>query len=57
MCCRILTIHYAACLGVELTTLNVAATYFDDKFELGTTKAGLIATVFGLMQVRLSCLC
>ncbi|KAG5190448.1 nitrate high affinity transporter [Tribonema minus] len=47
----ILTIHYAACLGVELTTLNTCATYFDDKFGLGTTKAGLIATVFGLMQI------
>jgi nitrate/nitrite transporter NarK len=41
--------QYAASLGMELTVTNTAATYFHDKFQLSTTTAGLIATLFGFM--------
>eukprot|EP00605_Chrysophyceae_sp_TOSAG23-4_P002047 GSChrysophyteH1.ASY1.ANO1.2268.1 assembled CDS len=47
----ILFIHYAMCFGVELTVNNVAATYFNEKFDLSTTSAGMIASLFGLMNL------
>lgn len=43
--------QYAACFGVELTVNNVAATYFKDEFDLSTSKAGLVASLFGLMNL------
>lgn len=43
--------QYAACFGVELTVNNVAATYFSDEFGLSTSKAGLVAALFGLMNL------
>ena len=47
----ILFITYGTCFGVELTIDNIAALYFHDKFELSVTTAGLIASLFGLMNV------
>lgn len=42
---------YAACFGVELTINNVAALYFKDYFGLGIKTAGLVAGLFGLMNI------
>lgn len=42
---------YGACFGVELTINNVAAFYFYDSFQLSITSAGLIAGLFGLMNI------
>eukprot|EP00752_Nemacystus_decipiens_P012572 g11133.t1 len=44
-------LQYAACFGVELTVNNVAAGYFSDEFGLSTSKAGLVASLFGLMNL------
>ena len=46
-----LFVVYAACFGVELTINNVAALYFHDRFELSLGTAGLIAGLFGLMNI------
>lgn len=46
-----LFIIYAACFGVELTINNVAALYFFDRFELNLATAGLIASLFGIMNI------
>ncbi|MCM2972578.1 NarK family nitrate/nitrite MFS transporter [Larsenimonas suaedae] len=42
---------YAACFGVELTINNIAAIYFFDTFSLNLATAGLIAGLFGLMNL------
>ena len=42
---------YAACFGVELTINNVAALYYTDYFGLGLKTAGLVAGLFGLMNI------
>lgn len=42
---------YAACFGVELTINNVAALYYHDRFHLDVKTAGLIAGLFGLMNI------
>jgi len=42
---------YGACFGVELTINNVAALYFHDYFELDLATAGLMAGLFGLMNL------
>lgn len=42
---------YGACFGVELTINNVAALYYHDKFDLSVGTAGLIAGLFGLMNI------
>ena len=42
---------YAACFGVELTINNVASLYFVDNFKLTVAKAGMIAGLFGLMNI------
>jgi len=42
---------YGACFGVELTINNIAALYFHDYFGLGLATAGLVAGLFGLMNV------
>ena len=47
----IMFLHYAACGGVELTMNNIAATYFSDEFNLSTSKAGIVASLFGLMNL------
>jgi len=42
---------YAACFGIELTINNVAALYYADRFKLGIATAGLVAGLFGLMNI------
>ncbi len=42
---------YGACFGIELTINNVAAIYFHDQFRLDLKTAGLIAGLFGLMNL------
>ena len=44
-------VQYAACFGVELTVNNTAAGYFSNEFGLSTTKAGMVAALFGLMNL------
>jgi NNP family nitrate/nitrite transporter-like MFS transporter len=46
-----LALIYGACFGVELTINNVAALYFKDHFGLGLKTAGLVAGLFGLMNI------
>ncbi len=46
-----LFVIYGACFGVELTINNIAALYYHDRFELNLATAGLIAGLFGLMNV------
>lgn len=46
-----LFIIYAACFGVELTINNIAALYYHDFFGLDVKTAGLIAGLFGLMNI------
>ena len=47
----ILFIAYGACFGIEITIDNVAALYFVDNFQLGLKEAGLIAGLFGMMNI------
>jgi NNP family nitrate/nitrite transporter-like MFS transporter len=46
-----LFVIYGACFGIELTINNVAALYFHDRFALSIGAAGLIAGLFGLMNI------
>lgn len=46
-----LFVIYAACFGVELTINNIAALYYHDRFQLDVKTAGLIAGLFGLMNI------
>jgi NNP family nitrate/nitrite transporter-like MFS transporter len=46
-----LFVIYAACFGIELTINNIAALYFHDRFHLEVGTAGLIAGLFGLMNI------
>lgn len=46
-----LFIVYAACFGVELTINNIAAIYYFDQFSLDLKTAGIIAGLFGLMNL------
>ena len=46
-----LFVIYGACFGVELTINNIAALYYYDRFELNLATAGLIAGMFGLMNI------
>jgi NNP family nitrate/nitrite transporter-like MFS transporter len=47
----ILFILYGACFGIELTINNIAALYFKDYFGLGLGSAGMVAGLFGLMNI------
>jgi NNP family nitrate/nitrite transporter-like MFS transporter len=47
----LLFIVYAACFGVELTLNNIAAIYYFDNFDLSLKTAGIIAGLFGLMNL------
>jgi NNP family nitrate/nitrite transporter-like MFS transporter len=47
----ILFVAYGACFGIELTINNVAALYYVDQFQLSPATAGLIAGLFGLMNI------
>lgn len=42
---------YAACFGIELTINGTAALYFFDRFGLSLATAGLVASLFGLMNI------
>ena len=42
---------YGACFGIELTINNIAALYYMDYFGLGLKSAGLVAGLFGLMNI------
>ncbi len=46
-----LFVIYAACFGSELTINNIAAIYYMDYFDLGLKTAGLVAGLFGLMNI------
>lgn len=46
-----LFVIYAACFGIELTINNIAAIYYKDYFGLGLKTAGLVAGLFGLMNI------
>jgi MFS transporter, NNP family, nitrate/nitrite transporter len=47
----VLFVIYGACFGVELTINNIAAVYFFDAFTLDLKTAGLIAGLYGFMNI------
>ena len=47
----ILTIAYAACFGVEITVDNFAASYFHDDYKATLIFAGLLASIFGWLNI------
>lgn len=46
-----LFVLYGACFGMELTIDNIAALYFIDYFKLDLKTAGLVAGLFGMMNL------
>lgn len=42
---------YGFCFGIELTVNNIITTYLFDQFDLDLTIAGLIGSLFGLMNL------
>ena len=46
-----LTITYGFCFGVELTMNNIIVTYLFDQFGVTLTIAGLLGSLFGLMNI------
>jgi NNP family nitrate/nitrite transporter-like MFS transporter len=47
----ILTAAYAACFGVEITIDNFAASYFHDDYKASLIMAGLLASLFGWLNI------
>ncbi len=47
----LMAIAYAMSFGVELTATNVLTTYFFDQFGLGLTTAGLVSSIYGMMNL------
>jgi NNP family nitrate/nitrite transporter-like MFS transporter len=47
----ILTFAYAACFGVEITVDNFAASYFHDDYKATLIFAGLLASLFGWLNI------
>jgi NNP family nitrate/nitrite transporter-like MFS transporter len=47
----ILTVAYAACFGVEITVDNFAASYFHDDYKATLIMAGLLASIFGWINI------
>jgi MFS transporter, NNP family, nitrate/nitrite transporter len=47
----ILTIAYAACFGVEITVDNFAASFFHDDYGASLIVAGLLASIFGWINI------
>jgi len=47
----ILFLAYGASFGIEITIDNIASLYFVDNFHLGLKEAGLIAGLFGMMNI------
>jgi NNP family nitrate/nitrite transporter-like MFS transporter len=46
-----LFLAYGACFGIEITIDNIATLYFVDNFHLGLREAGIIAGLFGMMNI------
>lgn len=46
-----LFLAYGACFGIEITFDGVAALYFTDTFKLDLTTAGMLAGIFGFMNI------
>jgi len=46
-----LFLAYGACFGIEITIDNIATLYFVDNFHLGLKEAGVIAGLFGMMNI------
>jgi len=47
----LLALAYGACFGIEITIDNVAAVYFVDHFGATLVAAGLLAGIFGFMNI------
>ena len=47
----ILFLAYGACFGIEITIDNIAILYFMDTFHLDLQEAGVIAGLFGMMNL------
>jgi len=47
----LLALAYGACFGIEITIDNVAATYFVDNYKATLVMAGVLAGIFGGMNV------
>lgn len=47
----ILFLAYGACFGIEITIDNIATLYFVDTFHLSLQQAGIIAGLFGMMNL------
>ena len=47
----LLFVIYGACFGIELTINGMASLYFQDRFGLDLVLAGVIASLFGLMNI------
>jgi NNP family nitrate/nitrite transporter-like MFS transporter len=47
----ILTAAYAACFGVEITIDNFVASYFHDDYKASLIMAGLLASLFGWLNI------
>jgi NNP family nitrate/nitrite transporter-like MFS transporter len=47
----ILTVAYAACFGVEITVDNFAASFFHDDYRSTLIVAGLLASIFGWINI------
>jgi len=47
----LLALCYGACFGIEITIDNVAATYFVDNYKASLILAGVLAGIFGGMNV------
>ncbi len=46
-----LFVVYGCCFGLELTINNIAALYFHDFFDLGLAAAGVVASLYGVMNI------
>jgi MFS transporter, NNP family, nitrate/nitrite transporter len=47
----VLFLAYGACFGIEITIDNIATLYFVDNFHIGLKEAGIIAGLFGVMNI------
>jgi len=47
----VLFLTYGASFGIEITIDNIASLYFVDNFNLGLKEAGLIAGLFGMLNI------
>lgn len=47
----VLVVSYGLCFGVELTMNNIIVSYLFDQFDLPLTTAGLLGSIFGMMNL------